>query len=118
MDAQIISILIALILNGLDIITGIIGAVVNKNVASGVLRNGLFKKVGFIFAYLLAFIVDNYGSFIGFDLSVKILPIIILYVAITEVTSIIENITIINPDLSFTKLLSIFEISNDDEEDD
>lgn len=117
MESQIIGILIALLLNLIDIISGVIGAVVTKTVASGSLRNGIFKKCGFIFVYLLAFIVDNYGSLIGFNLSVSILPIILLYIAITEITSIIENVSIINPDISKIKLLSIFEITNDEEDE-
>lgn len=117
MDASISGIIVALGLNLIDLVTGFLGAVKTKSVQSGMLRNGLFKKCGFLFTYLLAFIVDTYGSAIGLELTVNILPVVLLYVALTEITSIIENITVINPDISKTKLLEFFDITNSDEEE-
>ena len=118
MKASIISIIIALCLNATDVIVGLIAAIRNKSVSSSTLRDGLFKKVGFIFCYALAFVVDYYGSYIGLNLGVNILPVIILYTAVTEITSILENISEINPDLATSKLLSIFKITNNNDSDD
>lgn len=106
------SIVIALIFNALDLLTGIISAVKNKDLKSSKLRDGLFKKVGFIFCYFLALLIDTDGHLVGFDLGVSILPIIILYVCTTETVSIIENICVINPDLLPEKLLSMFHINS------
>ena len=47
-------ILISLVFNGLDLITGIVGAIKNgEQIKSSKLRDGLFKKVGFVFCYAL-----------------------------------------------------------------
>lgn len=105
-------IIIALIFNGVDLITGIISAIKNKEIKSSKLRDGLFKKVGFLLCYFVAWLVDTYGKYVGFQLGVSILPIIILYVCTTELVSIIENICKINPDLVPDKLMNLFHVSD------
>lgn len=104
---------VALSLNALDLVTGLVGALRKKDLRSYKLRDGMFKKVGFIFCYLLAWVVDNYGTYIGFHLSVQILPVVILYAATTEIVSIFENIHEINPDLLPSKLMEIFNLGGD-----
>lgn len=105
-------VLTALAFNCVDMISGLISAIKNKEVQSTKLRDGLFKKVGFLFCYLLAYMIDASGTFIGFDIGVTLLPIIVAYVVLTEIVSIIENIAAINPDLLPDKLLSLFHITD------
>ena len=111
-------VIIALIFNSVDLITGFISAIKNKEIKSSKLRDGLFKKVGFLFCYFMAWLVDTYGAYIGFHFGVSILPIIILYVCTTELVSIIENICKINPDLLPEKLMNLFHISDIRQESD
>ena len=101
---------VALGFNLIDLISGIFTAVKNKDVQSSKLRDGLFKKIGFILCYAVAFGLDKYGNYIGFDISVKTLPIVTSYAVITEIVSIIENIHSLNPEILPEKLLSIFKI--------
>lgn len=117
MKASLISIVIALCLNAADIVVGLISAIKTKTVSSSTLRDGLFKKIGFIFCYALAFVLDYYGSYIGFNIGVNILPLVIAYTAITEITSILENVSEINPDLATSKLLALFQITKNDDSD-
>lgn len=112
---QFYPIIVALVFNAIDILSGLIAGVKNNDIRSSKLRDGLFKKVGFIFCYMLAFIIDTYGTLIGFQITVKILPIIVLYVCTTEVVSIIENICKINPDLLPEKMMKLFHISKEKE---
>lgn len=105
-------IFVALWFNALDILTGLVSAIKNKGIKSAKLRDGLFKKVGFIFCYFTAWLVDGYGDVIGFKLGVAILPVIVLYVCTTELVSILENISKINSDLLPGKLMELFHISN------
>lgn len=107
---QLYPVVIALVFNGTDIFTGILSAVKNKDIHSAKLRDGLFKKVGFILTYFLAWLIDNYGKIVGFDITVKLLPVIVAYVCITELVSILENISKINPDLVPDKLFELFHI--------
>lgn len=105
-------IFVALVFNALDVLTGFVSAIKNKDIKSAKLRDGLFKKVGFIFCYFTAWLVDGYGDVIGFKLGVAILPVIVLYVCTTELVSILENISKINSDLLPGKLMELFHISN------
>lgn len=105
-------IFVALGFNALDILTGLVSAIKNKDIKSAKLRDGLFKKVGFIFCYFTAWLVDGYGDVIGFKLGVAILPVIVLYACTTELVSILENISKINADLLPGKLMELFHISN------
>lgn len=102
---------VALTFNGLDLLTGLVSAIKNKNIVSSKLRDGLFKKVGFMLCYIVSWLIDTYGVIIGIDFGVKLLPIIIGYVCMTELVSILENICKINPDLSTAKIMQLFHIS-------
>lgn len=106
------SIVIALIFNALDLLTGIVASVKNKEVKSSKLRDGLFKKVGFMFCYFIGWLVDTQGYRVGFNIT-NVLPIILLYACTTELVSIIENICKINPDILPEKLLEIFNLKKD-----
>lgn len=110
--ANLYPIFVALVFNALDVLTGIVSAIKNKDIKSAKLRDGLFKKVGFIFCYFTAWLVDGYGDVIGFKLGVAILPVIVLYVCTTELVSILENISKINSDLLPDKLMELFHISS------
>lgn len=107
------SIGVALIFNLTDLVTGLISAVKAKEVQSSKLRDGIFKKIGFLICYFLALMIDSYGSEVGFVLDVKLLPIVLGFVCLTEVVSIIENISKIT-DILPEKLLSIFHIEKED----
>ena len=110
---QIYPIAIALVFNALDLLTGIITAIKNKNIKSSKLRDGLFKKVGFLICYFLALMIDTEGSIIGFQIGAPILPIVILYACTTELVSILENISKINPDLLPEKLMDLFNVTTE-----
>jgi toxin secretion/phage lysis holin len=114
---QFYPIIIALVFNALDLITGIITALKNKDIQSAKLRDGLFKKVGFMLCYFVAWLVDTQGTIIGFQFGISILPIIILYVCTTELVSILENICKINPSILPEKLMELFHISEIKKED-
>lgn len=98
-------ILVALVFNGLDLITGIVGAIRNGDkIKSSKLRDGLFKKTGFIFCYTLAIVINYAGTFLTLPFGVDLVPVICTYAIVTEVVSIIENISKINPDILPDKL--------------
>lgn len=98
-------ILVALIFNGLDLMTGIVGAFRNgEQIKSNKLRDGLFKKVGFIFCYTLGIAINYAESYLTLPFGVDLVPVICTYAIITEVVSIVENISKINPDILPEKL--------------
>lgn len=112
MTSALTPVVVALGFNALDMLTGFVSAVKNKEIQSSKLRDGLFKKVGFLFCYFLGWIIDNYGSTVGFHIDVSILAAVVLYVCTTETVSILENISRINPDLLPDKLMDLFHITD------
>ena len=106
------NIIIALSFNVLDLLTGIVASIKNKDVKSSKLRDGLFKKVGFMFCYFVGWLVDTQGYRVGFNIT-NVLPIILMYSCTTELVSIIENICKINPDIVPAKLMEIFHITKE-----
>lgn len=87
----------ALIFNALDCITGVIaGYKRDGKLISTKLRDGLFKKCGFILCYGLGFLLNFAQYQIGLDINVNVLPAICFYVIFTELISIIENISSLN----------------------
>lgn len=108
---------IACIFHLFDLLTGIIGAVREHNLQSAKMRDGLFKKIGFLCCYVLSILLDTQSESIGLELHVKILPIIIVYAVTTELISITENISKINPDLLPDKLLRLFHINTKEGDD-
>lgn len=106
------SVVVALGFNVLDLCSGFVSAIKNKEIQSSKLRDGLFKKVGFIFCYFVAWVIDNYGSTVGFHFDFRILPVILFYVCTTELVSILENISKINTDILPDKLMQLFHITD------
>lgn len=69
-----------------DILTGFIQAIINKDVDSQIMRNGLLHKVLIIIIVILSFVVD-----LSFGLSF-VSKIVCGYVILMEITSILENL--------------------------
>ena len=105
---------VALVFNATDLVTGIISAIKEHDLQSSKLRDGIFKKVGFLICYFLALMIDLYGSEVGFHLNVELLPVVLGFVCLTETISVIENLAKIT-DIVPEKLLSLFHISKEGE---
>ena len=113
---QLYQVLFALMFNATDLITGIWYAVKEKNLTSSKLRDGLFKKSGFVVCYFIGFMIDTYGYIVGFNVGVKVLNGIVLYAIFTELVSIVENIHRINDKLLPEQLLKLFHVTNEQKE--
>ena len=69
-----------------DIITGYLQAVINNNVQSSIMREGLMHKCGMILCLMLGFVVQ-----FAFGLTI-VSKVIAIYIIIMEVVSIYENL--------------------------
>lgn len=101
---------IALFFHACDFATGIIKGVKKKNVSSSKMRDGLFKKSGYLIIYIVCYMIDKYGKDIGLDLSFSTLSPVICYAVITEIISILENVHGINPNILPDKILEILKL--------
>lgn len=96
-----IVIAIALCFNALDMLTGIVSTFKpDIKLCSSKLRDGLFKKMGFVFCYALAWLIEYASSYIDLPINIPLLMPVVVYVVWTEIISIIENICKINPKIT------------------
>ena len=101
----------------MDFITGLVKGVKNHDISSSKMRDGLFKKCGYLILYVICFMIDRYGANVGLNLSFNTLTPVICYAVITEVISIVENIHGINPDIITSKIFDILKLSDSEKGD-
>lgn len=92
----------------MDMLTGIIKAVMMKDFTSSIMREGLFHKTGSVICVAFGVLVDCAQTVIDLGVSVPVASTICAYIIIMEIGSIIENICMINPDIMPDKLKSYF----------
>lgn len=91
-----------------DIVTGLIQAVINKNLDSQKMREGILRKALLILIVILSFVAQY-----AFNIP-AISKVVCLYLIIMEVISIFENLKKAGVDLG--KLGEILKIKSDNEE--
>lgn len=91
-----------------DVIVGFISAIIQKNVDSQKMREGLLRKILLIIVIFLSFIIQY-----GFNIT-TISKIVCIYIIIMEIISILENLKKAGIDLK--KLGEILNIKNDKQE--
>lgn len=99
-DAQTTSIIAAAVLILLDYVSGIAKAFATHTVSSAKMRDGLWHKSGYVLVIVLGVIVDETQKHIDLGINVPVTVAAGIYICLTEITSILENAAIINPDLS------------------
>ena len=89
-----------------DIISGILKATYEGNLASTLMRKGLFNKLGEILALILGKLVEYASAQYQLGFSIPLYTAIAAYLILMETLSILENISAMNP--SMGKFLSKF----------
>lgn len=92
----------------LDIITGFLKAVETRTMSSTNLRTGLYHKGAFIGVIVLAVIVEWGSGFLQLGFQLPVVTPVCVYVALTEIVSVFENLCEINPELRGSKIAVIF----------
>ena len=99
-----------------DVVSGVLNAVKNGELSSSIMRKGLFNKVAELILLGLAIFLGYAITIPPFDnmgVPPEILMCVSGYIGLMEILSILENISKINPDLPFAKLLLIFNLPVD-----
>lgn len=90
----------------IDVFTGVLKAVKNKELNSTKAREGIYKKASFVlfiaFGYLADYAMDYVNMGFNFPAAVTICTMVV----VTEAISVLENLGQINPDL--VKLVAPF----------
>ena len=91
-----------------DFASGFVQAVANKDVQSEKLRQGLFHKCGFVFAIVFGVLCEWAMSFVDLGFDVPIALTICIYIMLTEIMSVLENLGKMSPELASSGFMSIF----------
>lgn len=92
----------------LDLVTGIIKALMKKEFTSSIMREGLFHKLGSVLCVVFAVLVDYAQAVVDLGVTVPVTETVCAYIILMEIGSVIENICLINPEIMPDKLRQYF----------
>lgn len=92
----------------LDVVVGFAGAVRNKDVQSAKLRDGLWHKAGFVGLIALAYVIQYATLYADLGFEIPTVAAVCVYVIVTEIVSVFENLCVLNPELVDSPLGAIF----------
>lgn len=102
---EILAVLVFIII---DYITGTIGAVMHGNLSSTKMREGLGYKFAYLCVFFIAWFIDFEMKHIDIGFHSALTPIVTIGIVLIELSSIIENIGKINPELAQAEFMKIF----------
>lgn len=95
----------------IDYITGVVNAIMHGELSSEKMRQGLGHKFAY-FAVITAALIVEYGSdYINLGIELPVFIPVCVSVCLIEITSIMENCVKINPELSSSNILNIFNVN-------
>ena len=91
-----------------DYVTGVAKAIIQNNISSQKMREGLGHKFAYIMLMIVTYFVDMINMHIDLGLPVSVFVCTVSGISLIELTSILENITAINPELADAPFMQIF----------
>ena len=91
-----------------DYVTGIAKAILNNTLSSRKMRQGLWHKFAYLMLTLVAYFIDMINLHVDLGLPVSVFVCTVGGISLIELTSILENITAINPELADAPFMSMF----------
>lgn len=91
-----------------DYVTGLAKAILNDTISSHKMRQGLWHKFAYLMLTLVAYFMDMINLHIDLGLPVSVFVCTVGGISLIELTSILENITAINPELADAPFMQIF----------
>lgn len=101
-----------------DYVTGIVGAVMHANLSSTKMREGLGHKFAYLCVFFIAWFIDFEMEHIDIGFHSALTPIVTIGIVFIELSSIIENVGKINPELKQAEFMKIFNDYNKKENND
>lgn len=106
-----VAVILVFILIVIDVISGLASAFMKKTIDSSVMRRGLLHKASYALVILLSMVLEWAISVGGPELGIGIdLPIVVptcIYLGLTEISSIGENLSQIDPSLRSAPVFSV-----------
>lgn len=90
-----------------DYVTGVAKAIMQNNLSSKKMREGLGHKFAYIILTLTAWFIDEVNLHVDLGLPVSVFVCTVGGICLIELTSILENITAINPELADAPFMQI-----------
>ena len=90
----------------IDVFTGVLKAVKNKELNSTKAREGIYKKASFILFIAFGYLADYAMDYVNMGFNLPAAATICALIIVTEAISVLENLGQINPDL--VKLVAPF----------
>lgn len=91
-----------------DYVTGVAKAIMQDNLSSRKMREGLGHKFAYFVLVLTSWFIDEVNLHVDLGLPVSVFVCTVGGVSLIELTSILENITAINPELANAPFMKIF----------
>lgn len=90
----------------IDVLTGVLKAVKNKELNSTKAREGIYKKASFILFIAFGYLADYAMDYVNIGFNLPAAATICTLIIVTEAISVLENLGQINPDM--VKLVAPF----------
>lgn len=91
-----------------DFVTGIVKAVQSDSLSSKVMRVGLWHKFTYFIIIGVGWGIDFEVGHVDLGFDFPVLPMVIVAISLIEITSIFENLVVINPELASNGVLKVF----------
>lgn len=117
---ELIVIGIVFLLALIDYVTGVVNAIMHGELSSEKMRKGLGHKFTYLAIICVALIVEYGSDYIDLGIELPVFIPVCAGICLIEITSIMENCVKINPELSGSNIMNIFNIErkeNNDKED-
>ena len=92
-----------------DIVFGLLQATKNRCLDSSKMRDGLFHKLGFIGAIVLAYLCEYSIEYIDLGFTAPLVVPVCVFICLTEAVSILENLGKLAPELTTNDFLKLFD---------
>ena len=112
MNFQILAVTAAFV--ALDVVFGFAQAAKNNAISSTKMRDGLFHKLGFLGAVVLACLCEYAEGIVDLGFSVPLAVPVCAFIILTEVVSILENLGKLAPELAADTFLKYFKNAGND----
>lgn len=105
---EIAALVITCVLIVMDYLTGLAKSVVNKDIDSTKMRDGLWHKATYVAVIVLAEIIEHGQEAVDLGFTVPLIVPTCVYIVLTETASILENLSQINPELADSPVMQLF----------
>lgn len=110
---EIAALVITCVLIVMDYLTGLAKSVVNKDIDSTKMRDGLWHKAAYVAVIVLAEIIEHGQEAVDLGFAVPLIAPTCVYIVLTETASILENLSQINPELADSPVMQLFRSTKD-----